>query len=461
MKFGPRISESSFTDRKIFDIIESQSKKNSVYMNFPDCVDPFHITIDSHKLTALLKKFIRKLKNRITKQILPKFNFPSLIFDEASIFDEKQNSFLLQLFEEIIEKLIIPPYNLFLLVWNYVVLINVCFSLFYFPFEIAFQTKNDFNFYIDIIILFSFSFEIFINFITGDFIEGSLVMNPRVIFKNYLKGQFICDILAIASLAFKINQPAENYEPKIVFGFFIFMKIPSFFKCAKIVLNQCKMGEKFQNFVEIIKLIFSSIFIAHILACLFYLCSKTNSDQNWVKYFGIQNETSAKKYLFSVYWAITTMSTAGYNIITPQNDYEVLFTIFSVIVGCCIYAYILNSIGLILKQTQKGEIEFQKELRIINNFMNRKGTGLNLQRKVQEFLNFAWLEQKSIKNEDEKKVINKLEESIREELLFEFYSQFLNSPVFMNNFSEQSLRKIAKIVREIKYVQDEEIFQVY
>lgn len=142
--------------------------------------------------------------------------------------------------------------------------------------------------------------------------------------------------------------------------------------------------------------------------------------------------------------------TVGYGDISAQNEYEVLFSIFSIIFGCGLYGFILNSIGMILQNNHKKEEYLRNDLRVITSFMERKNIDIKLQRKVQEYLHFLWAEQNPNKNEEESNIMKRLNHSLKEELLLESYGGiFRNYPIFLKNFSEISLRKLLKMIFEI------------
>ena len=59
---------------------------------------------------------------------------------------------------------------------------------------------HDILFYFDIITIFTFIVEIFLNFITGYKFNGLTIMDIKKIFNNYLKGYFIMDIIVVISM---------------------------------------------------------------------------------------------------------------------------------------------------------------------------------------------------------------------------------------------------------------------
>jgi len=56
-----------------------------------------------------------------------------------------------------------------------------------------------------------------------------------------------------------------------------------------------------------------------------------------------------QRYVISLYWAITTMLTVGYGDITPVNLIERVVNILGMLLGCAVFAYSMNSIGVMFR----------------------------------------------------------------------------------------------------------------
>ena len=59
------------------------------------------------------------------------------------------------------------------------------------------------------------------------------------------------------------------------------------------------------------------------------------------------------QYLYSVYWALTTLTTVGYGDITPTNNAERVFSLFALLTGALVFGYMLSSIGDLLRNVDK------------------------------------------------------------------------------------------------------------
>lgn len=72
------------------------------------------------------------------------------------------------------------------------------------------------------------------------------------------------------------------------------------------------------------------------------------------------------------------MVTVGYGDITPNSDLETLICIMTMFICCGLFAYVINEIGVIVKNIQEDERELKNSLNIINNYMMKKDIDRNL-----------------------------------------------------------------------------------
>ena len=53
------------------------------------------------------------------------------------------------------------------------------------------------------------------------------------------------------------------------------------------------------------------------------------------------------------------MLTVGYGDILPVNDNERIFTIFAMLIGCCMFGYVMSSIGSLFDQINRSKKELK------------------------------------------------------------------------------------------------------
>jgi len=51
-------------------------------------------------------------------------------------------------------------------------------------------------------------------------------------------------------------------------------------------------------------------------------------------------------YINALYFAVITILTVGYGDIVPGNKYEKVFSIFSILITCCVFAYTMNVVEM-------------------------------------------------------------------------------------------------------------------
>ena len=90
-----------------------------------------------------------------------------------------------------------------------------------------------------------------------------------------------------------------------------------------------------------------TIFICHCAACFYYLLAARHSNESatWLGAVlpGFRQESLWVRYVTSIYWSITTLSTVGYGDLHPVNRGEMIYDIFFMLLNLSLTAYIIGN----------------------------------------------------------------------------------------------------------------------
>ena len=366
---------------------------------------------------------------------------------------------------------VLHPYDSIKILWDICHLILIVFWFFYIPMLMAFEAVHNQQYDMDYKLSFYSSlfliFDIFINLNTSYFKNGIDEKRRTKILKNYYKQRFLYDFITCLPIvldwiisSYMIFPDYRSYRTLHYMKYLFFLKFRMFKEISNRILEKFLMKEKFQSILALFKVFFISLLVAHLFACFWYLTADVSqSPDTWITKLNLKDSHWNTQYLYSMYWACVTMMTVGYGDITPQNESETIVCLVSVLLGCAVYAYNINSIGMILQDLNKESISFNHNINIINQFMQRKKIKTELQMRIREYLRFIWKEENAQNLEEEHKIIELLSSSLKEELLIEAYGSVLKKyPMFFANFSETSLKKVVNIIKDIKLIPEENIF---
>ena len=83
--------------------------------------------------------------------------------------------------------------------------------------------------------------------------------------------------------------------------------------------------------------------------------------------------------IYSIYWAITVLTTTGYGDITPVSDLERIFNIIVFVMGTLMYATVIAHMEDIVSQLDVTKKIFTRKVNRIQAFLKREGCSGNLE----------------------------------------------------------------------------------
>ncbi|XP_047308112.1 potassium channel AKT1-like [Impatiens glandulifera] len=303
-----------------------------------------------------------------------------------------------------LNKYVIPPYHRVYRTWEMFLVILVGYTAWVSPFEFGFLDKpegplsvinnivNGF-FVIDIVLTF------FVAYL--DKCTYILVDDQRQIAWKYVTSWFTFDIISIipSELVMKMFPPSLR-----MYGLFNILRLWRLRRVSAF-FSRLEQDINFNYFwVRCAKLIFVTLFAVHCAGCFYYRLAADNNDpQNtWIGAYmhDFHERSLSVRYVTSIYWSITTLTTVGYGDLHAENTKEMIFIIFYMLFNLGLLAYIVgNMTNLVVHSTNKTK-DFRDTIQAAVNFARRNHLPRRLEDQMVAHLSLKfrtdseWLQQK-------------------------------------------------------------------
>jgi potassium channel len=110
------------------------------------------------------------------------------------------------------------------------------------------------------------------------------------------------------------------------------------------------------------RLLSVTLFLLHCAGCLYYLTADRYPDREktWIGAVipHFRQESLRIRYISSVYWSITTMTTVGYGDLHAENTVEMVFNIFYTLFNLGLTAYLIGNMTNLVVEGTRCTMEF-------------------------------------------------------------------------------------------------------
>ena len=431
---------------KIKDKKKSKKKRRSDYSSLMKNIKIYNQSFISNKINTKKrnisfdytlqqkKNLMKRLKHKIfkNKNKKSKINLNNSINDEIENKDNKGYAFY--------------PNSFFILIFDLLLIISVLYTFVEIPLNVAKNKKigeegsiikEIIHYIIDLI----FFLDMIICFFRGYYNnEMDIIINNKKIFFNYIKNNFLFDLLegvplyTIIKIFMKQNKTiylGYSQIETLTITFLLLIKPLKVFKIIKRKNN--KVLEKIfmlfndnYSLERLIKfLIYFLIFFlfAHLFICL-HIYLTLRSYPNWLIHIDIMNENFSTKYLASFYFLMTTMTTVGYGDIICISFIERIYHIFLLVLGTLLYTFLVSKIGNYLRDQSHERTKLDKDLNILENIrITHPNMPFKLYSKIKNHLLTIFKKRKKV---GISLLINGVPDAIKNDLLFKIYSKVIN-----------------------------------
>jgi len=299
--------------------------------------------------------------------------------------------------QQMLDRWIINPRSNSKRFFDVIVVLLVLFSSITIPFRLGFGLRTDtlwstvdgvteFVFFIDLLLAFFTAYE-----------QSDYALNTvhKTIARRYLKSWFLIDFLSTIPL----YRLSDNGNSSSVFQIFKTLKMVKLFRMLKVLrlakvakliriasYNNSRFNGNFAAledvFMRILRLIAFLGFVTHLTACLWAWTSLHSDGPTWYSDIGLTNDQEWKKYVAAVYWTYATMATVGYGDIIAMNDSERLYSVFVMVMGSTVLAYIVGSVSTYAFNKNGGKSLQDQKLSISREYLRDQGVKKNVRQSL-------------------------------------------------------------------------------
>mmetsp|Transcript_50304 Transcript_50304/g.60493 ORF Transcript_50304/g.60493 Transcript_50304/m.60493 type:complete len:827 (-) Transcript_50304:108-2588(-) len=346
---------------------------------------------------------------------------------------------------------VILPNSSFRTNWDSYIGCLIIYIAIFVPYRVSFiRNTGDVTRTIDMIMDISFGIDILLNFITAYESNGVVVRDLRKIAKRYIKGFFFMDLIATfpfelitAELNGGVNQASKlSRLPRLIkfLRMARMLKLLRVYRLQKFIRDAEIMYNVHQGISRLCNIVVIILIATHVVGCLWHtigvgldiqkaddectnlydelLDDLDTADVGWVCREHLTNHSPGHKYIASIYWAFSTLTTVGYGDISARTIWEQFYSMLMMLLGVSWYAFVVGSMTSVVASFDRQNKLTKEKMLQVSAFCRETKLPNNLATQIRRYFEYACSRKKNgLFGFDADEIMHELSSTLRTDVI--------------------------------------------
>ncbi len=207
--------------------------------------------------------------------------------------------------------------------------------------------------------------------------------------------------------------------------------------------------------------------VTHLSGCFWHLVGLSGGDDieegGWVYRFDYQDKAVPVRYIASLYWAFSTLTTVGYGDISARTSPEQIYAMVTFLLGVSWYAFVVSSISQVMQSFDSTSSERKEKMICVNQFIRAARLPDELEKKVRNYFEFRMQQSQQIflmkDSYDAEEILAQLSSALRAEVFMWIERDLVSTIPFFNGKSPQFIADALHLLKPVIFHEGEFIVE--
>jgi len=304
------------------------------------------------------------------------------------------------------------------------------------------------------------------NTVFFDNATGQWITSRGQIALNYLRSWFWVD--APSSVPVELVDIFVQNNSLGLLRFLRMFRLLRLLRLLKIEEYVDTLENAFDVNLRILRVVFMLIkicFLSHILGCFWYYTAVLSNDEQtstWTETYddgriAQPGVSTSVRYLYAVYWAVTTLTTVGYGDLVPTNDAERFYALCAMLCSALVFGYMISNIGSLVASMDRQAALIEEKIDAVKEYVAWRGLPRDLSVRVKKHYSFYYTRRAAF---DEVELLEGLSPSLRSEVTRFVLKETLGKlPLFSQQLDPEFQMEVFPLIKPVSYAKNEVVFQ--